>query len=662
MPAVPMIGLHVSIADSMDLAFDRAKEAGATTFQIFTRNPNQWKFKPIPNEIAALFREKRRSSGIPRIVDHMPYLPNLASPDKAIMKISRYTLDEEIKRCDALGIDYLVIHLGSHLGKGAAVGIANIAGACMEALGESTGKTSILLENMAGQKNCVGARFEELGAILEKVGMEERMGVCIDTCLPPGSLVMSGGVPRSIEGVSVGEEVTGIGGEPTRVTRLIRRPYSGELVWVKPKGLPSLMLTPEHPLLCVKVDRIRQLDESPWRVKLTGDPGWIAAGEVKKGTYLVMPKLKSTTVLNLDFRGYAGAHSHRPFPMSLPLTIDLAEFFGLYLAEGYVFIGKGKGKRGGDLDKIYLCFGKHEHDLIVRTIRLFENIFSLKAWTDEEGPVVKVCAASNILARFLRSNFGPRAREKRIPPFIMSARDSIVRSFILAYRKGDGCVDETGIRFVTSSSIVATQLIHLLAGIDVHGTVSRHRPTESMIGERVVKGSGWYTVRVGRAEARKLGFDYHHPTIPQRTFLRNGDALLIPIGAVLKNHYGGEVVNLTTESGSFLAPFVVTHNCHAFAAGFDLTNSEAVNATMKLFDDLVGYRRLKVVHLNDSKGGLGSRLDRHENVGEGRIGKKGMKALLHYPGIKERPVIMETPYEDVKGMRQSIKAVRSLLK
>jgi len=109
MPAVPMIGLHVSIADSIDLAFDRAKEAGATTFQIFTRNPNQWKFKPIPNETAALFREKRRSSGIPRIVDHMPYLPNLASPDKAIMKISRYTLDEEIKRCDALGIDYLCL-------------------------------------------------------------------------------------------------------------------------------------------------------------------------------------------------------------------------------------------------------------------------------------------------------------------------------------------------------------------------------------------------------------------------------------------------------------------------------------------------------------------------------------------------------------------------
>src|SRR5579864_1953232 len=124
-----MVGLHVSAAGSPDLAFDRAKEVGATTFQIFTRNPNQWKFKPLADETVTLFKEKRRQSGIGRIADHMPYLPNLASPQKSIMKISRFTLDEEIKRCDALEIDYLVIHLGSHLGKGTAVGVRNIADA-----------------------------------------------------------------------------------------------------------------------------------------------------------------------------------------------------------------------------------------------------------------------------------------------------------------------------------------------------------------------------------------------------------------------------------------------------------------------------------------------------------------------------------------------------
>lgn len=177
-----MVGLHVSIAGSLESAFDRAAELGANTFQIFTRNPNQWKFKPIPDEIAASFKERRRKSGVRRVVDHMPYLPNLASPDKATMKISRFSLDEEVKRCDALGIDYLVVHLGSHLGKGLAVGISNVAEACNEALSGSEGKTSILLENMAGQSHSVGSRFEELRVILDKVKVDDRVGVCLDSC------------------------------------------------------------------------------------------------------------------------------------------------------------------------------------------------------------------------------------------------------------------------------------------------------------------------------------------------------------------------------------------------------------------------------------------------------------------------------------------------
>jgi deoxyribonuclease IV len=176
-----MIGLHVSIAGSMELAFDRARVVGANTFQIFTRNPNQWKFSPIPQEVAAAFREKRKASGFRRIVAHMPYLPNLASPDRSTMKISRYSLDEEVKRCDDLEVDYLVVHLGSHLGKGSAEGVANVAGACTEALSGSRGGTTVLLENMAGQKNSVGARFEELRSILDRVGEEGRMGVCLDS-------------------------------------------------------------------------------------------------------------------------------------------------------------------------------------------------------------------------------------------------------------------------------------------------------------------------------------------------------------------------------------------------------------------------------------------------------------------------------------------------
>jgi deoxyribonuclease-4 len=177
-----MLGLHVSIAGSLESAFDTAAEVGCTTFQIFTRNPRGWKFKPLSEDKVTAFLEKRKKSGFKRIVDHMPYLPNLASPDRGMMRASRKTLDAEVKRCDALGIDYLVAHLGSHMGKGSMVGVRNVADAFNEAISGSSGETILLLENMAGQKNSVGARFEELKQILDLIKKSERTGVCFDTC------------------------------------------------------------------------------------------------------------------------------------------------------------------------------------------------------------------------------------------------------------------------------------------------------------------------------------------------------------------------------------------------------------------------------------------------------------------------------------------------
>lgn len=177
-----LIGFHVSISGSLELAFDRAIELRCTTFQIFTRNPRGWKFKKLTSDEIDAFREKRRSTNFKYIIAHMPYLPNLASPVRSIMKKSRYTLREEVKRCNLLGIDYLVAHLGSHMGKGTEIGANNVAEACDEALEESDGSTKILLENMAGQKNSVGSKFNELRLILDKIKNRDKVGICFDTC------------------------------------------------------------------------------------------------------------------------------------------------------------------------------------------------------------------------------------------------------------------------------------------------------------------------------------------------------------------------------------------------------------------------------------------------------------------------------------------------
>jgi deoxyribonuclease IV len=176
-----MIGFHVSISGSIDLAVDRALEMGCTTFQIFTRNPRGWAFKPLEEEQVELFRQKRSKAGYERVVAHMPYLPNLAASIKPYQRQSRASLKAEVGRCNALGIDYLVAHIGSHMGKGTMEGVKNVVGACNEALDANPGKTVLLVETMAGQKNSVGSRFEELRLILDGVRESERMGVCFDT-------------------------------------------------------------------------------------------------------------------------------------------------------------------------------------------------------------------------------------------------------------------------------------------------------------------------------------------------------------------------------------------------------------------------------------------------------------------------------------------------
>lgn len=176
------IGIHVSIAGSIDKAVDRAVELGCGTFQIFTRNPRGWKFSDLRSDGAENFREKLYSSKLVSPLDHMPYLPNLSTPEEEIYKKSADILTEELKRSAALGIPYVVAHVGSHKGKGIAYGIKRISDACNTALKRADNKVMILLENTAGTRNSVGSTFEHLKQIIDRIRPNERVGMCLDTC------------------------------------------------------------------------------------------------------------------------------------------------------------------------------------------------------------------------------------------------------------------------------------------------------------------------------------------------------------------------------------------------------------------------------------------------------------------------------------------------
>jgi deoxyribonuclease-4 len=176
------VGVHVSIAKSIDLAVDRAKEIGCDTFQIFSRSPRGWRFKDLTREQVKTFREKMEKSGIAVPVDHMPYLPNLASPKGEHYGRSVQTLKAELGRSGQLGIPYLVTHLGHYHGEGKEGGYAGVIGAIADAFSAVDNDVMLLLETTAGEKNTVGGTFEDIRHILDGIHETKRVGVCFDTC------------------------------------------------------------------------------------------------------------------------------------------------------------------------------------------------------------------------------------------------------------------------------------------------------------------------------------------------------------------------------------------------------------------------------------------------------------------------------------------------
>jgi deoxyribonuclease-4 len=102
--------------------------------------------------------------------------------------------------------------------------------------------------------------------------------------------------------------------------------------------------------------------------------------------------------------------------------------------------------------------------------------------------------------------------------------------------------------------------------------------------------------------------------------------------------------------------------CHAFAAGYDISSAAGYEKTFTVFDKIIGLERLKFFHLNDSKKGLGSRVDRHEHIGKGKIGLEGFRLLMNDPRFAEHPMVLETPKEkDLKEDIENLKLLRSLI-
>jgi deoxyribonuclease IV len=178
-----LLGAHVSTAGGVTSALPRARAVGATAMQIFTKQCSQWVEPRIDDEIGARFQTGARESSLGVTTAHDSYLINLASPDPMLWTRSLISFVCELKRCRALDLDLLVSHPGNAMGDRAA-GLARNAEAISVALEMVPGRTRLLLETTAGSGTALGATFEELAQLIERVAapVRERVGVCVDTC------------------------------------------------------------------------------------------------------------------------------------------------------------------------------------------------------------------------------------------------------------------------------------------------------------------------------------------------------------------------------------------------------------------------------------------------------------------------------------------------
>ena len=177
------LGAHMSIAGGMSLAIDRAVSAGCNVMQVFTRNSNQWKGKPISDEAAAQFRDKFAASGLHEVISHDIYLINLAAPPGEIRDKSLAAFRDELETCARLGILKVVMHPGSHLVDTPEVGLIRVIAAFDQLFTEVPQFTGrVLLETTAGQGTNLGRTFEELQFIIFGSKFPSRFGVCFDTC------------------------------------------------------------------------------------------------------------------------------------------------------------------------------------------------------------------------------------------------------------------------------------------------------------------------------------------------------------------------------------------------------------------------------------------------------------------------------------------------
>ena len=175
------IGCHMSVAKGFEKMGLTAVKIGANTLQFFTRNPRGSKAKELDQKDIAAFRLLMNEHHFGKILAHAPYTLNPASSNGHTREFALETLRDDLIRMESLPGNYYNFHPGSHVGGGVQTGIDLISDALNQILFPNQ-STIVLLETMAGKGSEIGGSFQELRRIIDGVELQEKLGICLDTC------------------------------------------------------------------------------------------------------------------------------------------------------------------------------------------------------------------------------------------------------------------------------------------------------------------------------------------------------------------------------------------------------------------------------------------------------------------------------------------------
>lgn len=271
------IGCHLSSGKGFEAMGKDALHIGANTFAFFTRNPRGGKAKPIDEDDVNKLLKIMKENNFGKLVAHAPYTLNPCSATEKTREFAYMAMADDMKRMEYLPGNYYNFHPGSHVGQGADKGIEMISDLLNKIITPEQ-STTILLETMAGKGSEVGRTFNELGSIINRVNIKEKIGVCLDTChISDGGYDLTNNLDEVLEefdrligldklkALHINDSQNPVGAHKDRHAR-IGEGYIGKETILKVinhpalKGLPCILETP-HDSLEGYAEEIKMLRE-----------------------------------------------------------------------------------------------------------------------------------------------------------------------------------------------------------------------------------------------------------------------------------------------------------------------------------------------------------------------------------------------------------------